>query len=156
MKKIVLFSIIAFGFLTLNVLPSAGQISSSDGLSRTNFTLNRKVALMQESETKEIKVNCKENLNVFDMVIEASIYKGNLKIEIFNPKGKKIDSFDIESSILKDTKSQTLTEWESNMVTGQIHKSFENPLPGNWIVKIIPDEVFGDVNISSSSNYITQ
>ncbi len=155
MKKAIIYSVFVLGFLTFTVLPSTGQITSAEEKSNTNFKLTRKVALTQDSEITEIKINCKENMDHFSISIAGIVYKGNLKIEILNPKGRKIDSFDIESHLSKDIKSQSVTEWEKNKVFGEIRKSFDNPLPGKWIVKIIPDSVFGDVNILSTSDYHT-
>ena len=163
MKKAILYSIFLLGFLILSILPSIGQITSSEEISSTNFSLNREISLVNASEIIEVKVKCKQNQKRFNIDILTTVYRNNLKIEIFNPLKKKIDSFDVEGIQVNDENIQGFqikdgkpTGINGYTVTGEIHKIFENPIQGDWIVKIIPEEVNGKIIIKSSNNYETK
>jgi hypothetical protein len=124
----------------------------------TTFNLERQIILNGESENLEVILSVSEQDNGLILKIKSNIQEGDLTIEIYNPKNEKQGNYSIGSQ-LKSTKSssnknQTEKELEAlginkEKVQGTITRSIENPLKGNWVVKIIPKNAKGMVTIVS-------
>ncbi len=107
------------------------------------ITLKRNIQLDGSSDTEEIKVEVSEDIESFQIAINSTIQSGYLTMEIYDPKGAKQGNFSVESQLNSNDKKKEL-------VCGQMQKIIKNPLKGNWIVKLIPKKVKGDISICTT------
>jgi len=114
-----------------------------------NFSLERVISFRGDSENKEIKVEVSDN-NIINLAIKSVLTQGEIKVEIFDQKGKKQGNFSVECQIA------TLDQKERNMfqpvekVTGNYSKMIRTSEGGTWIIKIAPKNAMGNVNIKYS------
>jgi hypothetical protein len=84
-------------------------------------------------------------------MIRATIFEGELTIELYDAKGEKQANFFIANQALL-TKPDTIKKPISETVKGEISKKFDNPVKGEWVVRIIPKNAGGFLEINSSEN----
>ncbi len=124
-------------------------ISTGHAQEITNFSLERDIFFRGDSENKEIKVDVSDN-NIINLAIKSVLTQGEIKVEIFDQKGKKQGNFSVECQIA------TLNRKERNMfqsiekVTGNYSKMTRTSESGTWIIKITPKNAMGNVNIKYS------
>ena len=128
-----------FTCLTLFLLLSTTVV----GQQCNGITLNRNIELDGSSDTEEIKVEVSKDTTTLFIGINSTIQSGQLTIELYDPKGNKHGNFSVESQ-LKSNKSRT------ESVCGQMQKQIKDPVKGDWIVKLIPNKVIGNVSICTS------
>lgn len=115
----------------------------------TNFSLERKISFRDNSEKKEIKVEVSEN-SVFSMEIKSVLTQGEVKVEIYNQKGKKQGNFSVECQVAtNDSKERNMFQ-PIETVTGNYSKRNNTTEGGTWIVKIAPKNAIGNVSIKYS------
>ncbi len=103
-------------------------------------TTNRNIQLDGSSDTEEITVEVTEDITCLSIGINSTIQSGYLTMEIYDPKGEKQGNFSVESQLKSNAKTKEL-------VCGQMQKQIKEPLKGKWVVKLIPNNVKGDITI---------
>jgi hypothetical protein len=84
-------------------------------------------------------------------MIRSTIFEGELTIELYDAKGEKQGNFFIANQA-QLAKPDTIKRPISETVRGEISKKFENPVKGEWMVKIIPKNASGFLEINSAQN----
>ncbi|MFC0878248.1 hypothetical protein ACE01N_16755 [Saccharicrinis sp. FJH2] len=156
-KKIylVLFSIIAF---MLFGKVSMGQVVVVDSVIPGDFLKSeglRKVS--KDTKPYEIEILIGEKTPELKLQISAGITSGTIAYTIYDPAGKKQD----DVSIIWSEKGQNIyitedlpkeisginNESKKISVRGNIFVSYENPIPGKWLIKVSPHNANGNYKI---------
>jgi len=110
----------------------------------TMFSVQSKIELNGSSEPSDMKIEVTIDKCHFDINVRCVITQGELKIEIYDEKGKKQGSFSTgglaENKVVKsdpDLKKETVKK-----VNGVVVK--ENASVGTWIVRVIPTNATGE------------
>jgi len=108
------------------------------------FSVQSKIELKGTSEPSDMKIEVTIDKCHFDINVRCVITEGELKIEIYDEKGKKQGSFSTgglsENKVVKsdpDLKKETVKK-----VNGVVVK--ENASIGTWIVRVIPSNATGE------------
>ncbi len=113
----------------------------------TMFSLQNRIELNGTSEPSDIKIEVTMDKSYFDLNVRCILTEGDLKIEIYDDKGKKQSSFStgglVENKIVKPEPS--LKKESEKTVSGRLIK--ENASIGTWIVRIIPNNATGQFNL---------
>jgi len=116
---------------------------SATGQQCDGITLNRNIQLDGSSDTEEFKVEVSEDIESLQIAIISTIQSGYLTMEIYDPKGVKQGNFSVESQLNSNAKKKEL-------VCGQMQKTIKDPIKGNWVIKLIPEKVKGDISICTT------
>lgn len=110
----------------------------------TMFSVQSKIELNGSSEPSDMKIEVTIDKCHFNLNVRCVITQGELKIEIYDEKGKKQGSFSTgglaENKVVKsdpDLKKETVKK-----VNGVVVK--ENASIGTWIVRVIPTNATGE------------
>jgi hypothetical protein len=113
----------------------------------TMFSVQSNVELNGTSEPSDMKIEVTMDKCYFDLNVRCILTEGDLKIEIYDEKGKKHSSFStggqVENKIIKPEPS--LKKESQKTVSGRLIK--ENASIGTWIVRIIPNNATGQFNL---------
>jgi len=108
------------------------------------FSVQSKIELNGSSKPSDMKIEVTMDKCHFDLNVRCVITQGELKIEIYDEKGKKQGSFSTgglaENKVVKsdpDLKKETVKK-----VNGVVVK--ENASIGTWIVRVIPINATGE------------
>lgn len=125
-------SLISIGSLLLIFLPNSifGQTNQK------RLSIQTDVAFNSQSENTEIKFPILQ-LGNLNMNIESHINEGELTIELYDPQGEKQGNFTIGSPTFSSRES----------VRGSLSKRIVNPIKGEWVVKFIPKNASGTIEI---------
>ena len=116
--------------------------AQQQGQCYNGITMTRNIQFNGSSDSEQIKVEVSDDTKDLNLNVNGTIKSGYLTVEIFDPKGNKKGNFSIESQIsASDTKKE--------MVCGQMSKQIKDPMKGNWIIKLTPKNVVGDITINS-------
>lgn len=124
---------------------------------RTQFNIYRKIELKEDSNPKQIGIEVNTKECRFNLRIRSSIRAGAVTLEIYDPKGKKHGNFAIGCQTDPDYTLNQQAPGESNStehVNGMTSKLIENPLIGEWQIKILPQKAVGEVKIEFSQDII--
>jgi hypothetical protein len=113
----------------------------------TEFTTTRRLGFNQSVKTQQVEIDSPENTAQLNLKILCSVEKGTVKIQIFNPSGKKEGEFKVEGTETESTGE--LYDLLQNGVSGEINKKVYDPEKGSWLVKFIPEKATGKVQIIS-------
>jgi nitrogen fixation protein FixH len=136
--------------ILLFVVIGASVINAQESSAITNFAVERRLNFYGDSETKEIKIEVKDERSSFDLKILSSVQSGELKVEIFDHEGKKQGSFSVGCQLDKkiiETDKKTKADNFIESVNGNIRKSVQNPVPGIWVIKIYPQNAVGNLRM---------
>ncbi|WP_353779456.1 hypothetical protein [Winogradskyella sp. 3972H.M.0a.05] len=140
-NAIKLFGCVALFFLMpTNV--SAQQYSQKQC---SGVSTMRNIEFNGSSDVEEIKVEVSDDTENMSLNVNGTIKSGYLTVEIYDPKGKKHGNFSIESQLKSSSKKKEL-------VCGQMQKIIEDPMKGDWVVKLIPKDVSGEISICAMQN----
>jgi hypothetical protein len=89
-------------------------------------------------------LNIEEDVDRLELVINSSLTAGNLKIDVYDPKGNNQGTFSVGTQLNAD---------KLERVNGNIKKSLKDPQSGNWKVSITPREVTGTITIQTAFIY---
>jgi len=135
--------LIATVSLILFMVPIAiGQ--HKENCSNTNTTRN--IQLDDSSSNEVVKVEVKENAKHLMIGVNSTISSGSLTMEIYDPKGNKQGNFSVESMMSSSSSSKGKNK---ETVCGQLNKSFQDPMKGDWTIKLKPKKVSGKIQINS-------
>ncbi|WP_298903327.1 hypothetical protein [uncultured Psychroserpens sp.] len=138
MKKSIKLVTCLFLLLSLSIQAQQNNQKHCDAI-----TLNRSIQFDGSSDTEEIKVEVADSAKKLYVSINSTIKSGYLTVEVYDPKGNKKGNFSIESQVKSSNKKKEL-------VCGQMQKHIDDPIQGNWVIKLIPNNVAGDVSICTS------
>jgi hypothetical protein len=91
--KALLYKLLTGSLLIIHCSIITGQTD------KTDFNLQRRIELKEESEIIDIKLPVAEEDNTLNILIRAMVSKGGLIIEIYDPAGKKQGNFSIVSQL---------------------------------------------------------
>lgn len=142
-----------FGFLFVSFLFASVTIAQE----RTSFNLHRKVELKNDSKPKEITIEINEKKCRFNLRIRSTIYAGEVKLEIYDPKGNKQGNFQIGCQVEADFALNELAEDKTlETVIGSTAKLVEDAMLGDWKVKIFPKNAVGNVMIEFNQDVMVK
>lgn len=142
---------------------NAQTIQKEEGKAQelTLVRTNNSIRLNGSSETRELQVEVAEEGCYFNLDIDANVEKGSIKIEIYDPRGRKKGVFstgttkDKETSVTLKTEDKGAQKKEcTERVSGEIMQ--QNALSGVWTIKIIPNHTFGVVTFRNQQSSNTQ
>ena len=111
---------------------------------RTDFSLERRIQLTDNSGSKTIPIDVNEDVQEFILSVNCDLTSGVLNVEIYDPKGVKRGNFSVKGSGHSDNTSG----W-AEIVGGVINKRYSNPIKGAWSLKFIAEKVSADILIST-------
>jgi hypothetical protein len=112
----------------------------------SNYNTTRNIELDDSSSNEVVKVEVKDNAKHLMIGVNSTISSGSLTMEIFDPKGNKQGNFSVESMMSSNSNSKGKNK---ETVCGQLNKSFQDPMKGEWTIKLKPKKVSGKININS-------
>jgi hypothetical protein len=108
------------------------------------FSVQSKIELNGSSEQSDMKIEVTMDNCHFDLNVRCVITQGELKIEIYDEKGKKQGSFSTggmaENKVVKS--DPNLKKETVKKVNGVVVK--ENASVGTWTVRVIPSNATGE------------
>ena len=107
-----------------------------------SYQTDRTIRFNGNSRAERVILNIDDETKELHLKIRSRIREGSLKIEIYDPSGGKRGNFVIEGQLGTNATS-------SESVEGRISKSIPTPQQGEWIIKIIPVGVHGQIWIKS-------
>lgn len=119
-----------------------GTDENYDPGSVTEMRIQRNIHLENDSDTEEVLLYIDDGTRWFELNVRSIIYSGKLTIQIFDSKGKKQGNFTIGAMESSKKKEQ---------IRGDLNKKLNEPEVGEWRVRIIPDNVKGEIRIESKS-----
>jgi len=147
MKK----SLSIFPVVLILLLSPAGIVS---GQGKTDFNVKRQIELNGEKDIQEIFLPVSENNSLLSLKITSVIHEGDLTIEVYDPEGERQGNFSIGCQYnSKTSRGAGGSKSSPETVNGQILRTFNNPISGDWIVRIIPNNPVGSLQIESSQKY---
>ena len=108
----------------------------------TSISQNRTIELDGGSDREEVKLTVEEDVKQLHLAISSTISSGELTVEIFDPKGNKQGYYSVESQSSSSAKRK-------ESVCGQMHKEISDPQAGDWIIRLKPKKVKGQISIHS-------
>ena len=127
-------------FISLLILMAPGSYAQKDC---TSISQSRNIELDGSSEREEIKLNVADNVSSLHVGINSTISNGYLTVEIYDPKGKKQGYFSVESQSSSNAKKK-------ETVCGQMSKEISDPDKGDWVIRLLPKNVKGNIAIHSA------
>lgn len=125
-------------------------LSQTFGQDISRLSKSQDLSFKGESQKTEITIKTSKEYNHLVISIEGRLQAGSASFEIIDPKGKVQANFNIktEEKVSKGEKTTMTT-----LVKGQIHKSFRNPIIGDWIIRISPKDGTGYVGLEYDQIY---
>ncbi|MEO5601548.1 MAG: hypothetical protein ABIR06_11545 [Cyclobacteriaceae bacterium] len=114
------------------------SVDTSTVRSDTRVTLQREITLDKDSKSEEVILKIEDDVDRFELIINSKVITGNLKIEVYDPKGNKQGTFSVGTQLNGE---------KSERVNGKISKSLKHPQSGNWKVNIFPTKATGIITI---------
>jgi hypothetical protein len=116
------------------------------------FDISTRIQFQVQTENSEIKFPVFQQGSL-TLMIRATLFEGELTIELYDSKGEKQGSLFIPYHVLL-TKPDSIEKPIpiNEIVKKEISKKFDNPVKGEWVVKIIPKNAGGFLEINSSQN----
>ena len=110
----------------------------------------RSIQIENYSKDETIDIEVFEDTKLLLLEISSTISYGSIKVEIYDPAGKKKGQFSIKS-LLTLEKLKKMKRGQKNYmredVSGKINKIFIQSLVGTWKVKIYPKETHGTIKL---------
>ena len=128
--------------LVLSLFLSIGTFAQS-----TEFLTTRNLGFKESSKVQNVEIKITENTSALRLSIKCGVRKGNVSIQIYDPSGEKQGEFSVES--MESDDNDSLFSMLKEGVTGQINKYISKPQKGTWIIKFIPKNANGRVEIQS-------
>jgi hypothetical protein len=155
MKTLTSKIIITFLFIVVNSNMIFSQ-SNKDQVDHTDFSLTKSIALSGQSDQIEVIVPIIDRKISLTIKISSMVVGGELTIEVYDPTGEKFGNYSIggQNSIKANYGKSDLVKGES--VLGQITKTVEFPITGNWKVLIIPKNAKGSLDITATQTSVKQ
>ena len=149
MKTTQVFFVFIISLLFVGTV-NAQTIQNKEGTNQESTLIRARnsIELIGSSEARELQVEIAEDNCQFSLDIDAEIEKGSIKIEIYDPKGKKKGVFltgtTADNEVLISAKTAEKDTKRSNCierVNGRIMQ--QNASSGVWLIKIQPKNAHG-------------
>jgi hypothetical protein len=111
------------------------------------FNLTTRIQFFTMTDPSEIKLPVFP-LGPLNLKITSTLFAGDLTIEFYDPKGEKQGNFSIANQAILQ-KPDSIKRPLNETVRGEITRNFENPGKGEWVVKLIPKNASGFLEINS-------
>jgi hypothetical protein len=112
------------------------------------FSANTRIQFCTMTETSEIKLPVFQ-LGPLNFRITSTLFTGDLTIEFYDSKGEKQGNFSLANQAVL-AKPDSIKRPLNETVRGEITRNFENPGRGEWVVKLIPKNACGFLEINST------
>ncbi len=141
-------------FLRILLFVVIGTSVYSQG--QTDFRFQNQVKYNEASKPSDMKIEVTSDKCQFEINVNCNLKKGDLKIEIYDEKGKKQASFSTGGEVDKKNttgeneisqsyrESKTITETQK-AVSGRLVRDIASI--GIWTVRIIPSNATGEFNL---------
>lgn len=114
------------------------------------FNLSTRIQFFTLTETSEIKLPVFQ-IGPLNLKITSTLFAGDLTIEFYDSKGEKQGNFSIANQAILP-KPDSIKRPLNETVRGEITRNFENPGKGEWMVKLIPKNASGFLEINSTQD----
>lgn len=114
------------------------------------FNLRTNIQFLSLTEPSEIKIPVFQ-IGPLNLKITSTLFTGDLTIEFYDSKGEKQGNFSIANQAVL-AKPDSIKRPLNETVRGEITRNFENPGKGEWVVKLIPKNASGFLEINSSQD----
>jgi hypothetical protein len=154
MKKIILATIASTLFLSVFAQNSNSNSNSSTTSSFSGSTIENHYEFENETDEKEVIISVKD-LRTIAFKFKGQIKYGDLLVTILDPEGKKEGGFQLTKV---DGDGDLNTKKEGNSYSykfkdksgkggakGSMHKMLENPVNGDWTIRIEVTKVTGQM-----------
>jgi hypothetical protein len=118
------------------------QVNVGSSKFQTRVDLHREIKLDNTSESEDIILNIDVGVDRLEVIISSIITSGNLKIELFDPKGASQGTFSVGTQLAK----------KIERVKGNINKSLNDPQAGVWKVTVVPKYATGNLVIQTAEH----
>ena len=115
----------------------------------TEFTTKRNLGFKESSKVQSVDVKISEDTEALRLKILCNVRKGDVTIVILNPSGEKQGEFSVEGNEGSEDDGSLFSMLKEG-VSGQINKDINQPIKGTWVIKFIPKNATGRVEIHSS------
>lgn len=151
MKKAIRISVSLLVMIMAVSSFSFGQVGFSFGQDVTKISKTKQLQFNKETEKVEITISTSKAFNKLSIQLNAQLLYGEAKFEIVDPKGKTRANFTIKTDDQNtNVKSTTITR----QATGNLTKSFINPIIGDWKIRISPAKaIIGTASIMYDQAY---
>lgn len=119
---------------------------------RTSIQYSKRMEIEIDTKEKYTEIKVPENGFNLKINVQSKIFAGKLKMELIDPKGEKQRNFTIESKIEAEWYKNLKDKSKIEESIGQTTFDLNTPEVGIWIVKIISENVIGQVYINASMN----
>lgn len=141
MKTRTAFLTICALIFSLTVFGQSQETKASSKNSNTAIDLQKTIRLEKDSKEEDVIITINQKAKRIELMISSSITLGKLTIELYDPNNIKQGNFTLETELNSEKKE---------MVNGNIRKSLNEPLLGNWKIKIIPTNATGNIRIQTA------
>jgi hypothetical protein len=138
------------GILTILSILLFSGLNFIKGQPPKRYDVSSRIQFQVQSENSEIRFPVFQQGSL-TLLIKSTIFEGELTIELYDAKGEKQANFFIANQTLM-AKPDTIKRPISEAVKGEISKKFDNPVKGEWTVRMIPKNAGGFLEINSSQN----
>jgi len=146
---------ITFLILAVSVNLLLGQSNKEiKQIDHTEFTLLKTINLNGESDQIEVNIPISNRKIALSLTISSSVWAGELTIEVYDPTGEKLGNYSVGSKKSIQTNKAVTEPTKNDSVRGQITKSVEFPMTGDWKVLIIPKNAKGTLDIKSNQSSV--
>lgn len=165
MKKRLLFQVLCTLLIVISVKAANSQSVRADSIVSYSifFESNCFVNLSKSKKPKDILIDVKKGALKLNLQIGCIVNSGSLLFDIYDPNGKKKDGLplmntrksqlDVQEDFFagKSINPGSRVKYEgtkdSLKLQGHFVREFLNPLPGKWVIKVIPKNVDGKFKI---------
>jgi hypothetical protein len=127
--KVALIPLYTLSFLMMTALPLLAQ---------SEVEISRNIILENDSNEENVVIPVQERGSYLEIRISAEIFEGRIELEIYPPSGG------IEWNLTVGNQTES---YEGEQVTGRIKRFLSEPEPGDWTVKLKPENAVGSVQI---------
>lgn len=115
----------------------------------TEFTTKRNLGFKESSKTQTVDLKISDNTEGLRLKIMCNVREGDVTIIIINPAGEKEGEFTVEGNEGTEEDGSLFSMLKEG-VSGQINKTIAKPSQGTWVIKFLPKNATGRVEIQSS------
>ena len=138
----ILKSILPIALVLFFCLPITAQ-------NKTEFTTKRNLGFKESSKIQQVELKIAKNTEGLRLNILCNVKKGDVSILIFSPSGEEHGEFSVEGADETEDDGSLFSMLQQG-VSGEINKDINQPEKGVWVIKFVPKNATGRVEINSS------
>ena len=108
---------------------------------QTIVDVDHQIELENDSRKDEVELHIPADTREMRIKVYGNISMGKLVINLSAPNGKKEGTFSLSTKGNRGKNSRAI---------GNLSKALKDPIAGNWIIKIAPEQVTGRILVQSS------